>query len=240
MATYVISDIHGCYEEYVELLEKLQLSNLDDLYILGDAMDRGPEPIKVMLDIISRPNVFYILGNHDALMFFALRLSEKGTAYAEEAYADWMQNGGNVTARQFQALPMEVQQEIWTYLEDAPAYDVVECGNKRFILAHAGIENFHEDKSLEDYDMEDFLWNRTDYGRKLFSNDRSFLVTGHTPTPLIRPDRRPLVYEENGHIAIDCGCVFGGALAAYCIETGQATYVPNKNNSPTASEMKAQ
>ena len=33
------------------------------------------------------------------------------------------------------------------------------------------------------------------------------------------------IYEKNGHIAIDCGCVCGGRLAAYCIETGMATYV---------------
>lgn len=33
------------------------------------------------------------------------------------------------------------------------------------------------------------------------------LVTGHTPTFLIREDGLPLIYEENGHIALDCGCV---------------------------------
>lgn len=53
-------------------------------------------------------------------------------------------------------------------------------------------------------------------------------MTGHTPTPLIRSDKKPLAYKENGHIAIDCGCVFGGKLAAYCIETGETTYVDGK------------
>ena len=56
--TYCIADIHGCYAEYRELVEKLALSPEDTLYILGDAMDRGPEPIQVIRDIMGRSNVF--------------------------------------------------------------------------------------------------------------------------------------------------------------------------------------
>lgn len=37
------------------------------------------------------------------------------------------------------------------------------------------------------------------------------------------PDAK--VFMKNGHIAIDCGCVYGGKLAAYCIETGEVEYV---------------
>ncbi len=40
-----------------------------------------------------------------------------------------------------------------------------------------------------------------------------------------REDKKPLVYQGNGHLALDCGCVFGGRLAAYCVETGGVTYV---------------
>lgn len=40
---YIISDIHGCYAEYRELLEKICFSDADELYVLGDAMDRGSE-----------------------------------------------------------------------------------------------------------------------------------------------------------------------------------------------------
>lgn len=39
---YIISDIHGCYHEYMELLNKIKFSDKDELYILGDAVDRGP------------------------------------------------------------------------------------------------------------------------------------------------------------------------------------------------------
>ena len=61
---YVIADIHGCYNEYRQLLEKIDFSQKDELYVLGDAVDRGPEPIKVLEDMMMRPNVIYMLGNN--------------------------------------------------------------------------------------------------------------------------------------------------------------------------------
>lgn len=42
-------------------------------YILGDAMDRGPEPIRVFRDIMNRPKVIYILGNHDVRFFLLMK-----------------------------------------------------------------------------------------------------------------------------------------------------------------------
>ena len=71
--TYVIADIHGCYKEYRELLEKVGFSDTDTLYVLGDALDRGPEPMAVILDMMDRPNVYYILGNHDLLMMTLMK-----------------------------------------------------------------------------------------------------------------------------------------------------------------------
>ena len=32
---YAMSDLHGCYEKYIKLLEKIKFSNNDTLYILG-------------------------------------------------------------------------------------------------------------------------------------------------------------------------------------------------------------
>lgn len=66
---YVISDIHGRYDQYLQLLKKINFSLEDDLYILGDVVDRGPEPIKVLQDIMQRPNVIFILGNHELMMY---------------------------------------------------------------------------------------------------------------------------------------------------------------------------
>ena len=43
---YLISDIHGCYDQYRQLLQKINFSSQDELYVLGDAVDRGSDPIK--------------------------------------------------------------------------------------------------------------------------------------------------------------------------------------------------
>lgn len=46
MGTYVIADIHGEYELFLELLDKIRLKETDALYILGDAIDRAPVAVK--------------------------------------------------------------------------------------------------------------------------------------------------------------------------------------------------
>ena len=44
-AIYVISDIHGEYDLFMKMLEKIKFQDTDTLYILGDILDRGPNPI---------------------------------------------------------------------------------------------------------------------------------------------------------------------------------------------------
>lgn len=43
---YTVSDIHGCYDKYIELLRCLDLKQSDTLYILGDMIDCGPDGLK--------------------------------------------------------------------------------------------------------------------------------------------------------------------------------------------------
>ena len=114
--TYIISDIHGCYTEYLELLDMIGFSNDDELFVLGDAMDRGPEPIKVIQDLMRRPNVTYILGNHDDMMLEALKklavdITEANLLDLADdvfiSYYHWLQEGGAITAKQFQQLSHE-------------------------------------------------------------------------------------------------------------------------------------
>ena len=62
---YVIADIHGCRKQFLELLEKIKFSENDTLYILGDVLDRGFDPIGTLQDLMSYDNIVFILGNHD-------------------------------------------------------------------------------------------------------------------------------------------------------------------------------
>lgn len=232
---YVISDIHGCYEKYQELLQKIAFSDEDELYVLGDVVDRGPEPMKVLQDMMLRPNVYPILGNHD---YMALKVLSKMNVEIQEDNAEnhltekdlldymyWIQDGGDTTAKDFRRLSKDEKQDILDYLEEFSVYEDISVNGKRYVLTHADIHGFLEEKELDEYDFTDFILYRAEYGKRYFSDENTFLVTGHTPTFLIREDKMPFVYQENGHIAIDCGCVYGERLAAYCLNDGRSIYV---------------
>lgn len=232
---YVISDIHGCYEKYQKLLEQIAFSDEDELYVLGDVVDRGPEPMKVLQDMMLRPNVYPILGNHD---YMALKVLRKMNVEIQEDNAEshltekdlldymyWTQDGGDTTAKDFRRLSREEKMDVLDYLEEFSIYEDLEVNGKRYVLAHADIHEFEEDKELDEYHFTDFILYRADYDRRYFKDENTFLVTGHTPTFMIREDQMPFVYQEHGHIAIDCGCVYGQRLAAYCLDDGRITYV---------------
>ena len=235
---YIISDIHGCYEEYKELLKKISFSEEDELFVLGDVVDRGPEPMKVLQDMMTRTNVVYLLGNHDFMFYTIMKkfaVEVTGDNYDSQlsdddmlAYITWIQDGGYQTAEAFRKLNRYEKEDILDYVSDAMIYEVLEHDNKEYILVHAGLGNFSAEKDLDDYELDELLESRTDYTKNYFADDR-ILVTGHTPTLSIQGWEKPEVFAENNHIALDCGCVFGGNLAAYCIETGEVAYVKSKN-----------
>ena len=45
---YVMSDLHGCYDKFIKMLEIINFNEQDELYILGDIFDRGSQPIKIL------------------------------------------------------------------------------------------------------------------------------------------------------------------------------------------------
>ena len=65
MAIYCMSDIHGEYEKYIQMLELIELSDEDTLYVLGDVIDRGPGSVDILMDMMRRPNVIPLIGNHE-------------------------------------------------------------------------------------------------------------------------------------------------------------------------------
>lgn len=227
---YLVSDIHGCRKELLELLTKIKFSEEDTLYVLGDVLDRGFDPIGTLRDLMDCKNVIFIIGNHDYLFhYFVKRLGFDLMEFKDDDdwwdFRAWVKDGGLPTMDSFLELSDEKKQEIVDYLEGASLYEELECNGKKYVLTHAGIQGFVEGKALEEYDYTDFITGRADYSRRYFEDKNTILVTGHTPTPCIRKDRKPEIYIGNGHIAMDCGCVFGGKLAAYCFETEKVTYV---------------
>lgn len=73
--TYVCSDIHGMYGSYCNMIKKIK--ETDTLFILGDVIDRGKGGIKILQDMMKRPNVKLLMGNHEYMMINCLDLVKK-------------------------------------------------------------------------------------------------------------------------------------------------------------------
>lgn len=68
MAHYVPADVHGEAEHFHAMLEKIRFSADDTLYTLGDVIDRGPDGIKLIQEIMEPSNIVMLLGNHEHMM----------------------------------------------------------------------------------------------------------------------------------------------------------------------------
>ena len=100
--TYAMSDQHGRYDLYIKMLEKINFSEGDTLYILGDFVDRGDEGLKIFLDTIKRDNVIPIMGNHDYLALTILSSLDREIRPGELAdmrylVDSWKLDGGTST-----------------------------------------------------------------------------------------------------------------------------------------------
>lgn len=230
---YCVSDIHGEYDKFMRLLEKIHFSDSDVLYVLGDVFDRGPHPIQVLFEMMKHPNIIPIVGNHElmgitVLKFLMKEITEENIGSIDDrmvqSIINWQMNGSDTTTDEFHKLSLEKRQEVMKYLGEFSAYEEVSAGNKDFLLVHAGLSNFSKRRSLDDYTLNELVWGRTDYEMKYF--DDVFVVSGHTPTQNIKQNPRlGYIYRANNHIAIDCGACFGGRLAAICLDTDEEFYV---------------
>ena len=230
---YVMSDIHGEYDKFIEMLKKINFNDSDTLYILGDIFDRGPHPIKIILKIMTMPNVICIVGNHEwmgikCLPFLMGEITDESIAKLDTNVLDdiltWQYNGFSSTIREFAKLDIETQQAVIDYIGEFSTYEQLEVNGQKYILVHAGLRNFSPDRPLEDYNIDELVWERPDYNQKYF--DDIITITGHTPTQIIRGNTNPgFIFRKNNYIDIDCGACFeGGRLAALCLDTNEEFY----------------
>ena len=233
MATYVISDIHGQLEKLETLMEKINLKDSDNLYVLGDVVDRGPKPMECLQYLMAMPNVHCLAGNHDIMFLDCIKFLDKEITkeFIKQlsddqivALTGWIENGGTTTMQQYSELDEEEKEDIIDFLMEFELYEELTVNGQKYLLVHAGIDNYVYGKPLNEYEMDDFLWVRTDY--ELPYLDDTITISGHTPTQTIVGNSRPgYIFKTKYHIAIDCGASHSkGRLAAYCIETGQEFY----------------
>jgi predicted phosphodiesterase len=196
-----IGDIHGCYQEFGDLLERLNLTKDDQLILLGDLVNRGPDSGKV-IDLARAHRAISLLGNHELRLLNYRRSND--TAFQKE-------NDAETIAK---LLP-----EDWAYLEAMPLTHYVEEMNTVFV--HGGfLPNEPWQKQPANVVTRIQVIDRDGRPRKRADepnapawadlwNGPPFVVYGHTP--------RPEVYKLKWSIGIDTGCVTGGHLTAYVL-----------------------
>ena len=133
MSTYVCSDIHGQYDLYLQMLDRIKLGPEDRLYILGDLIDRGPKSMEVLLDASRRENVTCLLGNHELMMYDCLVKQDPWVADR------WIlpANGGRKNRKAFEALSLKEQEEALAFLSRLLLQAEVKIGDTTFLLSHS-------------------------------------------------------------------------------------------------------
>jgi len=228
----IIGDVHGCYEELMELLDKLgyqffgdEIKNNQDrtLAFLGDLTDRGPDSVKVIelvYSLVKQNQAVYTPGNHcNKLYRYFLGNNVQ------------ISHGLETTVAEYEHLPVEKQREIRTKFiklyEEAPMYLQLDGG--KLIIAHAGIrEDFigRTNKEVQTFVLYgDVNGEKLPDGRpvrkdwaKYYQGNR-IIVYGHTPVHNVR--------IVNHTYNIDTGCVFGGKLTALRYPEMEIIQVPS-------------
>ncbi len=67
MAVYAVGDIQGCFDELIKLLDLIQFDpEVDQVWLAGDLVNRGPKSAEVLRFAMAHPNsIKVVLGNHD-------------------------------------------------------------------------------------------------------------------------------------------------------------------------------
>ena len=233
--TYVMSDIHGNLQRFESILSQIKLQATDQLFILGDVVDRYPGGIKILRRIMKMPNVRMILGNHEHMMLNAL-----GTPYdadytpcefamATDMYL-WHCNGGKVTHKEFNKLDDHQQSEIISFLQTLPLYVDVTVNGVDYKLVHAApAEEYVYDSDYEN-PTEFAVWKRW---REPYGAHRDYrLIFGHSTTDHYQDILPMEPWIGNNCIGIDCGSGYPeskyyrntGRLACLRLDDGKVFY----------------
>jgi len=221
--TYVMSDIHGNYQKFKDILSQISFRDSDVMYILGDLLDFGDESMELIADLSVRVNVYAIAGEHDFLAARMLKgfsnMLKSGETPDEDFIAEmtaWVQDGGQPTLDAFRSLSEDQREGVLEYLEDMMLFEELELRGKNYVMVHAGIADYDPDTDLFDYLPEDFFSEPLDAAYELMED--CTVIVGHAPTKSGRIER------GEGSIFLDCGAVEGGMLGCLCLENGKEYY----------------
>lgn len=213
MKTIVIGDIHGCYIELSELLEKADLSENDSIISLGDMIDRGPDSPAVLQFFQNQPNRHSLLGNHERKHI----LASKGLTEL---------SGSQLLTRQ--QFGEKFYMEALDLMKGFPLYFELQ----EAILVHG---QFEPNVSLVDQQEnvltgsmsgEKFLKRKYNQPWYLLYNNEKPIIAGHYD---YSKSGKPLIIKNNVFL-IDTGCCFGKNLTGLLLPDFKLITVKSHRN----------
>ncbi|WP_209125542.1 bis(5'-nucleosyl)-tetraphosphatase PrpE [Alkalihalobacillus sp. BA299] len=228
----IIGDIHGCYDEFVQLTEKLGYDWSENIPIhptgrklafVGDLTDRGPHSVKVIeivYELVNRKLAYYVPGNHcDKLYRYFLGRNVQTTHGLETTVAELEQ----LSRKEYNAISAKFRKLV----ENSNLYAVLDDG--KLVIAHAGIRQDYigrHDKKVKTFVLYGDITGekhpdgspvRRDWAKNY--SGEAWIVYGHTPVAEPR-------FIHNT-VNIDTGCVFGGKLTALRYPELETVSVPS-------------
>ena len=216
---FAISDIHGCYKPFYELvINTIKLEKNDQLILLGDYIDRGDQSKEVIDFIIGLSkegfDITPLKGNHEVMLCDAY--------FDQDSLPLWLMNNGMSTLISFGIEDIrELDNHYLEFFTNLEYYKIL--GD--FIFVHAGFNNYAINPFL---DKNSMIWESSlSYDNSLLSGKT--IIHGHRPKTLSYVKR--LIGEKSKVIPIDTGCVYDkvegyGNLSALEIQSMTLFSVP--------------
>lgn len=193
----VIGDIHGCIKTLQAVYKKL-INETDEIYTVGDLIDRGPSSKDVVQFCVDK-NIKFTKGNHEDMLIEAVEHPSENNIFMH------YKNGGTKTSKSYiNKTAMDSYPEYFDTIKSSGHYDYLRhlpltYDFPKVIISHAGI--------VEGGDRETILWNKTIALQQL----DKLQIIGHTPF-------RSYLYYEDYYINIDTGCVYDNKLTGIVVD----------------------
>lgn len=187
-----IGDVHGHYDGLMRLFEAIAPTSADQVFFLGDLIDRGPKSAEVV-NFVSNSGHTCIMGNHEQLLLESLPNGKVN----HQALQAWLYSGGQTTVASYRNPAALMEHMEW--ISQLPTH--LDLGD--IWLAHAGL---HPGLPIAEQTVQEYCWIREEFhstSRPYFSD--KLIITGHTITFTL-PDVLPgAIAKGQGWIDIDTG-----------------------------------
>ena len=228
---YIVSDIHGEYELFVRLLERISFSEEDEMFICGDVIDKGPQPIRLAKLVSSCDNIHCIIGNHE-LAF--LKYYQSILQTSPDDFDEVLKKLQNYFSEDGCLLDWD----LVDWFDGLPSY----IEEDDFICVHAGIPIDSEQQlvPLDEVSVEQLVHDRRFKDPNVIHKSPKCVFFGHTQTDCIYGENKILGYRRNNgvpaksitdfyKIHLDTGSWSNGVLGCFCIDTLKAVYIKKEN-----------